>query len=155
MTQRLLFAGTLIAATLCGSCFRVRPSSPGGATYPQVPRHINPADIALEPEYTIEPVGFGLTYPTGVAFDDQGRAYVVESGYAYGEDFTKPRLIEVTPESNREIAAGDKKRTLERGRLLEGRVLRRRGGRARGRPDPPDYPGREDHSPRRGPAEPG
>jgi glucose/arabinose dehydrogenase len=29
----------------------------------------------------------------GVAIDDEGRVYVVESGYAYGEVFTEPRLL--------------------------------------------------------------
>jgi len=65
-------------------------------------------DIALPPEYVVEPVGFGLTYPTGVALDDAGRVYVVESGYSYGEDFARPRLLRVEPSGNREIAGGGK-----------------------------------------------
>jgi glucose/arabinose dehydrogenase len=64
-------------------------------------------DIALSPEYVVEPVGFGLTYPTGVTFDGEGGVYVVESGYSYGEDFTKPRLLKVEPGGNREIASGE------------------------------------------------
>jgi glucose/arabinose dehydrogenase len=96
----------ILLGILSTSCFRVRASDPGGEAQPQVPRPIRPEDIALPPEYVVEAVGFGLTYPTGVALDDDGNAYVVESGYSYGEDFTKPRLLEVKPSGNREIARG-------------------------------------------------
>jgi hypothetical protein len=37
----------------------------------------------------------GLSFPTGVTFDGLGRPYVVESGYAYGEVWTTPRLLRV------------------------------------------------------------
>jgi hypothetical protein len=109
MTTRWMRPSRLaLALFLLGvSCFRVREAGPGGKTFPQIPRPIRPEDVALPPEYLVEPVGFGLTYPTGVAIDDAGKTYVVESGYAYGEDFTKPRLVEVTPSGNREIASGD------------------------------------------------
>src|SRR5438309_1875815 len=56
------------------------------------PRPINPADIGVPCGYCIEPVAVGLTYPSGVAMDDQDRVYVVEAGYSYGEDFQTPRL---------------------------------------------------------------
>jgi glucose/arabinose dehydrogenase len=98
----------VLVGVISTSCFRVRASEPGAETQPQTPRPVRATDVALSPDYVIEPVGFGLTYPTGVALDDRGGVYVVESGYAYGEDFTKPRLLEVKPDGNREIASGDK-----------------------------------------------
>jgi hypothetical protein len=108
LARASMFAVVLGAAALCGSCYRARSASPGGATEPKVPRPIRVADVALEPEYSIALAGSSLTYPTGVAFDEAGKIYVVESGYSYGEDFTKPRLVEVSPTGNREIAAGEK-----------------------------------------------
>src|SRR3954470_24978072 len=107
----LLFRGPrilILLGTLSTSCFRVRASDPGGETQPQLPRPVSTKDIALPPEYVVEAVGFGLTYPTGVALDDNGGVYVVESGYSYGEDFARPRLLAVKPSENREIAGGDK-----------------------------------------------
>ena len=89
-------------------CFSVRASDPGSGAHPQVPRPVRAEDIAVPPDYVVQAVGFGLTYPTGVALDKDGHVYVVESGYSYGEDFTKPRLLEVTPSGNREIATGEK-----------------------------------------------
>jgi len=56
-------------------------------------RRVSAADVALPPGYQIEALATGLTFPTGVAFDDRGEAYVVESGYAPGEVFTTPRLL--------------------------------------------------------------
>jgi glucose/arabinose dehydrogenase len=58
-------------------------------------RPVNPADVALPTGYTIAPVATGLTYPTDVAFDEQGRLFVIESGYSYGEDFLEPRLLRI------------------------------------------------------------
>jgi hypothetical protein len=49
------------------------------------PRVINPADVALPPRYKIEMIGGDLTFPTIVAFDNQGRMHVIEAGYSYGE----------------------------------------------------------------------
>ncbi len=96
----------LVALVVATSCYRMRPSSYGGRASPQYPRGIDPDRIALVPGYAIAPVGFNLTFPTGVVVDEAGRTYVVESGYSYGETFTKPRLLEVRADGNREIAVG-------------------------------------------------
>jgi len=76
-------------------CYVVRPSSGGGETSFSGPRKINAADVALPSGYRIEAVATGLTFPTGVAFDAQGTAHVIEAGYSYGEKFTTPRLMRV------------------------------------------------------------
>ncbi len=67
----------------------------------------NPADIALSSGYRIELVASGFDFPTGVAFDDDGRPYVVEAGYSYGEVFGEPRLLRVEEDgSTSEVATG-------------------------------------------------
>ncbi len=65
-------------------------------------RRIDASDVRLPEGYRIEMVADGLTFPTGVAFDDRGVAHVVESGYAYGEVWTTPRLLRI--ESDGSIA---------------------------------------------------
>lgn len=98
---RLARAAALAAvgAALCG-CFAARPSR-GGGQIGMAPapggRVIDPRDIALPAGYRVEVVAVGLTFPTGVAFDDGGIAHVVEAGYSYGEVFTAPRLLRIEP----------------------------------------------------------
>lgn len=76
----------------------MRGSSGGGQVKgPPTTRPVNPADIALPAGFRIEAVATGLTFPTGVAFDDQNRPYVVEAGYSYGEVFGTPRLLRIEP----------------------------------------------------------
>src|SRR6185503_8578202 len=59
------------------------------------PRVVRAQDVAVPRGYRIEPVATGLTFPSGVTFDDQGRVYVVEAGYSYGEAWTTPRLLRI------------------------------------------------------------
>lgn len=96
------------------SCYSVRGSQGGGEV--EVPgvkgssmlRPVKPADVALPQGYRIAAVATGLNMPTGVAFDEAGRAFVVESGYAYGETFDVPRVLALGPEGERRvIATGD------------------------------------------------
>lgn len=99
-----------VAATACAvaslsGCYVMRPSSGGGQTSFRPPRKINVADIALPRGYRIEPVATGLTFPTGVAFDSAGRAYVTESGYCYGEVWTTPRLLRIEPRGGTKVIA--------------------------------------------------
>lgn len=86
-------------------CYGMRPSSGGGETDFDPPRAVNAADVALPPGYRIEAVATGLTFPTGVAFDGQGRPYVTESGYAYGEVFLTPRLLRVEADGQTALVA--------------------------------------------------
>lgn len=88
---RFLLAGCVMAAA--AGCYSLRGSSGGGEARFEPPRRADPADVALAAGYQIEVVATGLTFPTGIAFDEEGRAYVSESGYSYGEVFTTPRLL--------------------------------------------------------------
>jgi len=126
----------VLAATLAG-CYILRPSSGGGQTDFTPPRKLNAADVALPPGYRIEVVASGLTFPTGVAFDAQGRPHVVEAGYSYGEVFTTPRLLRIDGSTPVEVARGEKNGpwtgvayangafyVAEGGQLQGGRILR-------------------------------
>jgi glucose/arabinose dehydrogenase len=89
------------------ACFAMRSSHGGGQTSFTPPRTLDPKAIALSPGYRIEVVASGLDLPTGVAFDEQGRAYVTEAGYSYGELWTTPRLVRVEPDGHvTQVAAG-------------------------------------------------
>ena len=135
LSSLLIILATLL---LCTSCYMIRKSSGAGQTTFQPPRRINPNDIALPQGYSIQQVAGGLIFPTGVTFDSNGRPYVVESGYSYGEVWTQPRLLRIeeggtlTP-----IAAGQKNGpwtgvtfdngnfyVAEGGELQGGRILR-------------------------------
>src|SRR3954449_7224712 len=98
MSHRPIIPACLFVLSLAilPGCYSMRPSSGGAETAKLAgDRRPDPAAVALPAGYHIEPVVTGLTFPTGVTFDDQGRAYVLESGYAYGEVFTTPRLLRV------------------------------------------------------------
>jgi glucose/arabinose dehydrogenase len=95
--SRAMLLMAMLLATAAG-CYAMRGSSGGGQVRFTPPRQIDPADIALPPGYRIEAVAHGLTFPSGVAFDDQHRAHVVEAGYAYGEVWATPRLVRVEPD---------------------------------------------------------
>lgn len=58
-------------------------------------RKIDARGILLPPGYRAEAVSSGFTFPTAAIFDNTGTLYVLESGYAYGEEFTEPRLLRV------------------------------------------------------------
>lgn len=93
---------------LLAGCYSMRPSSGAGQTDFMAPRHVDPADVAVPPGYVVEVVATDLTFPTGVAFDGQGRPVVVESGYSYGEVFRDARLIRLAGDGqpHRELARG-------------------------------------------------
>jgi hypothetical protein len=80
---------------LLPGCWTLQRSAGGGQTRFEPPREVRAADVALPPGYRIEAVATELTFPTGVAFDAQGRAHVLEAGYSYGEAWTIPRLLRV------------------------------------------------------------
>src|ERR1051325_3069338 len=84
-----------ILSLLSGGCYRIRPSNGAGQTTYSGSRPIDPRSIAVLPGFRIDAVATGLTFPTGVTFDGENKPCVVESGYAYGEVWTKPRLIRV------------------------------------------------------------
>ena len=73
------------------------PSRGGGQTEFEGARTVDPADVAVTDGYRIEVVAQGLTFPTDVAFADDGTPYVLEAGYSYGEVIVTPRLLRVEP----------------------------------------------------------
>jgi glucose/arabinose dehydrogenase len=96
------------ALLLLSGCFRLFAGGGGGSTDFKPPRRVNSADVALPEGYRIEVVATGLTYPTGVAFDENGTPYVTESGYSYGEDFAQSRLLRVEQDGGlTEVARGE------------------------------------------------
>ena len=133
----LFFTFILIGMALTG-CFRLRTSEGGGQTSFHRPRKIAPSDIALPGGYRIEPVATELTFPTGVTFDRDGRVYIVESGYSYGEVWTTPRLLRIDPGGAAAVIASGEKNgpwngvtyhdgafyVAEGGEILGGRILK-------------------------------
>ncbi|WMJ73089.1 glucose dehydrogenase [Cytophagaceae bacterium ABcell3] len=99
----LSFFFLLIFSFTIFSCYRTKSSDGGGNISKVKERTINTEDIALPEGYQIEAVATGLTFPTGIAQDEQGLLYVVESGYAYGEVWTEPRLLRVTPDGEKTV----------------------------------------------------
>ena len=101
-------AGLVVAAAallVTGGCFGVRGSSGGGQTAFEPPRRVDVRDVIVPDGYRVEIVASDLTYPTGVAFDDHNRPHVVESGYAYGEDWAEPRLVRIEPDGGHTVVA--------------------------------------------------
>lgn len=89
-------AAILVASFLpLTGCWSVLPSRGGGQTSAPSERRADPSGIALPDGYRAEVVATGLTFPTGVAFDNQGGVYVLEAGYSYGEVWTTPRLLKI------------------------------------------------------------
>ncbi|MEX2336217.1 MAG: glucose dehydrogenase [Fulvivirga sp.] len=85
------------------------PSKGGGQVSYGVERKIDPSDVLLPDGYEIEVITAGLTFPTGITFDEAGVPYVVESGYSYGEEFLTPQLLRLEADGKQTlIAAGGK-----------------------------------------------
>jgi glucose/arabinose dehydrogenase len=102
---RAASSATLLVSSI--ACFAMRASKGGGERVSDQPRRVDARAIALPPGYRIEAVATGLDFPTGVAFDDDGRVYVVEAGYSYGEVWGTPRLVRVEQGGRlTQIAAG-------------------------------------------------
>ncbi|MBD0305278.1 MAG: PQQ-dependent sugar dehydrogenase [Nitrospiraceae bacterium] len=96
LVQRLITVlATGAAVSVLCACFAVLPPSGGSQAKFTGRRAVNAADIALPRGYRIEAVATDLTFPTGVTFDDEGRIYVIEAGYSYGEVWDTPRLLRI------------------------------------------------------------
>lgn len=83
----------------------MRASNGGAQVKNAPPRTINAADIAFPPGYKAEAVARGLTFPSGLTFDDAGNMFVVETGYTYGEVWDNPRLLQVENNGNTKVIA--------------------------------------------------
>jgi glucose/arabinose dehydrogenase len=95
----------ILIILLIPSCYVMRSSSGGGENASGPRMAPDPSAIALPEGYRIEAVTEGLTYPTGIAFDDSGTPYVTESGYSYGEVFKEPKLVKINPDGTTETIA--------------------------------------------------
>lgn len=93
-------AAMLATTFLISACYGILPSQGGGETAFSPPRVIRPADVLVPDAYQVEAIATGLTFPTGIAFDDAGTPHVTESGYSYGEVFLKPRLLRIGPDGS-------------------------------------------------------
>jgi glucose/arabinose dehydrogenase len=71
-------------------------------------RRVTAADIELPPGYAIAAVARGLTFPTGIAFDDLARPHVVEAGYGPVDVWTEPRLLRIEPNAKTVVAQGQR-----------------------------------------------
>lgn len=100
----MILAVTALLLTAPG-CYKMRGSSGGGETDFKLPRKVIASDVALPAGYRIEAVAQGLTFPTGVTFDEKGVPYVVESGYSYGEVWTTPRLLRIENDGKATVVA--------------------------------------------------
>ncbi len=70
---------------------------------PAAARPLRPGDISVPDGFKIEPVVTGLDAPTMVAFDDQGRMLIAESGYLGGGD---SRVTRVEGDGTKTVLAG-------------------------------------------------
>lgn len=104
-SSRCVAAAFLFAVVACGA---MGCSGGGGQAKFKGSRYTNPGDVALPRGYRIQLVARDLTFPTGIAFDDEDRVYVVEAGYCYGEKWTTPRLLRIEANGAKTvIASGD------------------------------------------------
>ena len=92
----------MLAATACDEATRtiVETEGPGGdRPDEEVSDNLQPTQnfpaILLPAGFRIEKVVEGLTYPTALTFDDQGRMYVAEAGGAFLEEPPPARILRV------------------------------------------------------------
>ncbi|UFS71460.1 PQQ-dependent sugar dehydrogenase [Geomonas sp. RF6] len=111
MYRFITTAGVAALCLVLSGCLGMRPTS-GGGKITKLPaggeRLLNPDDVAVPEGYQVEVVATGLTFPTGVAFDEKGTPYVVEAGYSYGEVWEVPRLLRVEDGKLTVVAKGEK-----------------------------------------------
>ena len=100
---RILPVWALLLAS--SGCFRLMRSEGGGETRFTPPRQVAPSDVALVEGYRIDVAATGLTFPTGITFDEQGRLYVTEAGYSYGDVRLTPRLLRIEPGGSTTVVA--------------------------------------------------
>ena len=125
---------SILAASVAAlsGCSIHGPSGGGGQAQWDGQRHVSAADVWLPPGYKIEPVAVGLNFPTGVTFDDAGKAYVTESGYSYGEIWSEPRLVRVDATDSVVVIARGSNGPWNGATFHDGNFYVAEGGEARG-----------------------
>lgn len=109
MNKLPLVAAALLTLTALAACHTAPGHGGGQKAQFSGARNIQAGDIAVPQGYRIEPVAWGLTFPTDIAFDEQGNQYVTEAGYSYGEVFVTPRLVRLKDDGGLDIIAqGDR-----------------------------------------------
>jgi glucose/arabinose dehydrogenase len=109
MVMQLAIRARLLAAVVCtallSACFPLLPNDGGGMVNFDPPRQLDSDDIALPEGYVIEAVASNLSFPSAVTFDDEGRIYVVEAGYSYGDVRLTPKLLRIESDGSKTVIA--------------------------------------------------
>jgi glucose/arabinose dehydrogenase len=104
MQTRIPAPLAIIAGAAMTSCSQL-PADDGASTSEAIGRRVRASDIAVPGGYSIEAVATGLMFPTGVVTDEQGRVYVTEAGYSYGEVWGQARLLRVDDDGGLVVVA--------------------------------------------------
>lgn len=106
-TVRFITPLALLTTLVSAGCYTLAPSNGGGQAAFTPPRSVEAEDIALPSGFQIEAIATGLTFPSAVVLDAEDQVYVVEAGYSYGPEYTRPRLLRVGSDgSHVEVATG-------------------------------------------------
>ncbi|HZK17873.1 MAG TPA: hypothetical protein VFD15_01030, partial [Clostridia bacterium] len=66
----------------------------------------DPRDLDLPAGYSAQVIARGLTFPTGLAMDEQGVIYIAESGFSYGPKTTEAKIMRLDGTGKLEKVAG-------------------------------------------------
>jgi glucose/arabinose dehydrogenase len=129
------YGATLVVIAAAGTlaaCYWLRPSGGGGETQADGTRRVVAQDVAVPDGYVVEVVAEGLTFPTGVTFDDDNVPHVVESGYSYGEVWLDPRLLRIENGASSVVAEGEQNGPWNGVAYHDGKFYVAEGGQAKG-----------------------
>jgi glucose/arabinose dehydrogenase len=105
LSKSFRFGCYVVLLFLMAGCYRMKASKGGGQIGDIPERKTVASDIALQPGYKIEPVTSSLNFPTACCFDDEGKLYVIEAGYSYGEVWGEPKLLRVDGDGKTTVIA--------------------------------------------------
>ncbi|MDP2314118.1 MAG: c-type cytochrome [Pseudomonadota bacterium] len=94
-------AAVLLAAPGC----RYTLAPPVSMSPPVEARVPNAAAVWVPPGYAATVVAGGLNFPSGITVDADGKVFVVEAGYSYGDVWLEPRLLQVLQDGTYEVVA--------------------------------------------------
>ena len=105
---KLAIGAIAFLSVFCAQCYVLRGNSGGADVSSPTPRTFDAHAISVPAGYHVDLIASGLTFPTGITLDTAGKPYILESGYAYGERWTTPRLLLLDGGVAREIARGER-----------------------------------------------